>query len=412
LVFRWRPWHIWCLGFFLTANVYLVPALSYSPRATDLISLMLSLWILYKIGASGVSRAPLLVLLAFNLLPLGWFVYAFLTGDAQTLFLAGRWLLALPWGLALVYTLNAPADRRLFLYGMMWGLLANVGVILLQAAGLDSVIRSVGLSSTDSNFGQRVYRTVRFPGLHGHHNASSSVVSLIVPVSLTLYFRYRATVWLPVIGASALMIAVHFTSTRSALLVAGITFATVLLFVRMPRRALLLLVLAALVGGAFFTVFGPPGGKLRWADLVSTEENVGGRLTTNVSALRLSLEHPLGMGVKAGRQELIADSAIPATHNAFLQTSLFFGLLPALILFVTFVYLLFQILRGDQGSAFWLGIFAFHLFGLFMFEEHLNNATFMILTNWLLATGVTLISGGLGKETHLRPNHEPHGAHS
>jgi len=393
LVFRWRPWHQWCLGFFLTANVYLVPALTLSPRATDLIALLLSLWILNRLASSGMSWAPLIILLAFNLMPMAWLAYAFLTGDDQTLVLAIRWLLALPWGLALVHILQAPDARRVFLYGMMWGMLANVGVILLQAAGLDDTLRTLGLSTSDTDFSQRVYRTVRFPGLHGHHNASASVISLIVPVSLALYFRYRASVWLPVVGLGALMIAIHFTSTRSALLVAAVTFVSALLWVRRPRRALTLLTLAGGLAIVFFAVVGPPGGKLRWADLVSTEENVGGRLTTNVSALRLSLEHPLGMGVKTGREELIADAAIPATHNAFLQASLFFGLLPALILCVLFTYLVFQILRGEAGPDFWIGVFALHLGGLFLFEEHLNNATFMILTNWLLAAGVVQITG-------------------
>lgn len=394
LVFRWRPWHQWCLGFFLTANVYLMPALSLSPRATDLIALLLSLWILYRLGSSGMNWAPLIILLAFNLLPLLWLAYAFLTGDAQTLVLAIRWSLALPWGLALAHIMQAAHARRVFLYGMIWGMLANVGVILLQAAGLDSTLNILGLSSTDTDFGQRVYRTVRFPGLHGHHNASASVISLIIPVSLALYFRYRASIWLPVVGLGALMIAIHLTSTRSALLVAAVTFVSALLWVRRPRRALTLLTLAGGVAIVFFAMVGPPGGKLRWADIISTEENVGGRFTSNVSALRLSLEHPLGMGVKTGREELIADSAIPATHNAFLQASLFFGLLPALILCVVFAYLVFQILRGEAGPDFWLGVFALHLSGLFLFEEHLNNATFMILTNWLLAAGAVQISGG------------------
>jgi len=397
-VCRWQRWHLWCLGFFLTANVYLVPNFSSSPRATDLISFLLSLWVIYRLASSGLRRAPLLALLLFNLLPCGWFAYALLTGDQQTLLLSGRWLLAIPWGLTLLFTLQESSALRAFLKGMMWGLLINIAIIFLQVGGFDSALRASGFSTADTDFSQRVYRTVRFPGLHGHHNASAAVISLIVPVSLALYFRFKVTVWLPLCSIGLLFLAAHLTSTRSPLLVAGLTFLLVLACVKMPRRALLLLALVSLLSIVFFAVVGPPGGKLRWADLVSTEENVGGRVTSSLSALRLSLEHPQGHGVSVGRQQLIAASAIPATHNAFLQASLFFGLLPAIAMLWAFIYLCWRMLHGARNTAFWAGVFALHLGCLFFFEEHLNNATFMILTNWLIATSAALLAGDL-KET-------------
>ncbi len=405
--FRWRRWHLGCLGFFLTANVYLVPNFPSSPRATDLISLLLSLWVLYRLASSGLRRAPLLALILFNLLPCGWFAYALLTGDQQTLLLSGRWLLAIPWGLALLYTLQESSALRAFLNGMMWGLLVNIAIILLQVGGFDDALRAIGFSTADTDFSQRVYRTVRFPGLHGHHNASASVISLIVPVSLALYIRFKVTVWLPLCSIGLLFLTVHLTSTRSALLVAGLTLLLVLICVKMPRRALLLLALVSLLSVVFFAVVGPPGGKLRWADLVSTEENVGGRVTSSLSALRLSLEHPQGHGVSEGRQRLIAASAIPATHNAFLQASLFFGLLPAVAMVWAFIYLCWRMLHSAQNAAFWVGVFALHLGGLFLFEEHLNNATFMILTNWLIATAAALLAGDLKETTPFSRVLEP-----
>ena len=35
--------------------------------------------------------------------------------------------------------------------------------------------------------------------------------------------------------------------------------------------------------------------------------------------------------------------------------------------------------------SFLLSLLAFHLAGLFLFEEHLNNPTFVVLASWLVA---------------------------
>ena len=121
----WRPWHLWMLGFFLTANIYLVPALANSPRATDLLAALLSIWLAAKLLSTGMGLAPVLALLGYNLLPMIWLIIAYLTGDKQTLILSARWLLAIPWGLALLYGTRRRINQRAFLYGLWWGALAN-----------------------------------------------------------------------------------------------------------------------------------------------------------------------------------------------------------------------------------------------------------------------------------------------
>ncbi len=392
-VLRWRPWHLWCLGFFLTANLYMIPSLKLSPRATDLLAVLLAIWVLVQLASRGLPRAPLAAVMLLNFLPCGWFAYAYLTGDRQTLVLSGRWLIAIPWGLALLPALADDRARRAFLYGLTCGLFANVAVVLLQAVGLDSSLRSFGFSTTDTRGHFRAYRMMRLPGLHGLHNSSASVISLIVPVTLYLYIRYRASVWLPLAGVGGLFVAVHLTSTRAPLVVGMFILVVGVLLARLPRRSLLLVVLLVVLVGGSLVVVGPPGGMLRWVDLVSTEENVSGRLLSSSKALRLSLEHPFGLGVQEGRQQLIAESAIPATHNAFLQATLFFGLATGLILLLSLLYLAWQAVRGSTTVYFLEGLLAFHLLALFLFEEHLNNPTFLILANWLVATSAALLSG-------------------
>ena len=61
--------------------------------------------------------------------------------------------------------------------GALVGGLVNVAVIVLQWRGMEGLLQMVGLSSAHANYHQYVAYTVRIPGLHGHHNASSAVVT-------------------------------------------------------------------------------------------------------------------------------------------------------------------------------------------------------------------------------------------
>ena len=128
---------------------------------------------------------------------------------------------------------------------------------------------------------------------------------------------------------------------------------------------------------------GPPGGWVRWTDTGDALLNVSDRLLTNFSTLDLALRHPLGMGVAEGHRALFADTGIQATHNAWLQAALVFGIPLALAIAVAFLVAISRLRHGWRADAFWPGLIAFHLSGLFLFEEHLNNPTFVILTVWL-----------------------------
>ncbi|MBD3222460.1 hypothetical protein GF314_14590 [bacterium] len=378
----------WLLGFFLTANTFLVPTLATSPRATDLLGVVLAGWLLVEAHRRGVPSGPLAALGVAIVMPVVWLGHGILEGHTETVSQAGRWLVAAPWAVALLLVTADVDARARFAWGLVSGCGVGVLVVVLQFLGYDPWLRMIGFSTTDSAFHHYVYHQVRIPGMHGHHSASSAVLSLIGPASLYLYFRRGAPLWLPIVCLLAMMLALNLTSTRSPLVVAILVVGLGLLLARDWTR--LVPLGGLLVAGAvlYLAIFGPPGGAVRWTDMLALEANAGERLASNATALEISVRHPLGMGVVGGKKEMVDVGQIEATHNALLQASLFFGAPLALMLLAALLRHTVRFVREVTDLTFLRGLLSLQILGLFMFEEHLNNPTFVILGSWLLAAAV------------------------
>jgi hypothetical protein len=115
--------------------------------------------------------------------------------------------------------------------------------------------------------------------------------------------------------------------------------------------------------------------------------NSGVRLTSNLEALGVSLEHPLGLGIEAGKQVLQNDLGYAVTHNAFLHFAVLYGPLLAAPLALLMFVLALQVLAGIQNVWFLEALLSLHLCGLFLFEELFSVPTLMIITGWLVAVG-------------------------
>lgn len=372
------------LGFFLVANATVTSASGGSVRATDLIALGLAVGLLVRFGRTGLGRVPLATAAILVFLPVVWSGLAFFgLAGRETLAQGIRWMLAVPWALALHRMAHREPDRTRLVKGLAIGCAFNVLVVVAQYLGVDAVLQRFGFSA----FGDRlvwVGEQVRMPGLHGAPSASSAVISLIAPATLWLYLRERVGILWPVGAYAVAAIGLHLTSSRSPLLMVALSTLLALMVTLTRRRALGLWASGLLVALPVLLVVGPPGGWVRWTDTGDATVNVSDRWLSNRTAIELMVQHPLGMGVEEGRQALFIDTGIMATHNAWLQAALAFGIPLALLIALALLADLLRLRQGWRSDAFWPALVAFHLCGLFVFEEHLNNPTFVILTVWLV----------------------------
>jgi len=384
----WSGKLTWGLGFFLAANVYLQPGNPSSLRALDLLSLLLWIWLLRHLLSRGVRHSALVTLALLHAVPLGWGGLAYLQGFRPTMLLSLRWLLALPWGYCLYLLAEDKRHRTRFLWGLWFGLLLNVGVLMLQYGGHEPLTYRLGLAAPDSQLITINRFLLRNPGLHGHANASAAVVSLILPISLFLYYRGEARLWMPLASMAALLVASHITSSRSPLIVAVIGFVIVALTSRHFIRAMILAVFVAALMVPLWMRYGLPGGAIRWVDTAHMSANTSERLASNVTAIRIAGENIWGLGIRESREAMTEVLENPATHNAFLQIAIIYGPGLAVGLLVALALLAWHVLFGIRRVWALEALLALHLCGLFCFEEHLNNPTFICLVSWLVVASV------------------------
>ncbi len=375
-------------GFLLTVNLYVVPFLATSPRATDLAGVALFPWIILRLAQGKQRPLALAAVGVLALSPVIWLFFNILSGDIRSAVLTTRWLLALPWAAALFLLLENEKFREYFAWGLVIGGLANVGVMILQLLGFESLLQAVGLSSSGANYSTAVAHQVRIPGLHGQHNASSSVLSLLVPAGFYLYFRGRMSLVMFLGSLLALLVALNLTSTRSPLLVSLVTVGFALATARRLKLSIILATVAMTFLVPLLVVYGPPGGWARWKNTEALISNATERQDSGRGALQLSLENPLGLGAAQGSIKLIDKTGIRATHNAFLQASLVWGLPFGLLILGGLVSTVMGGIKGVESPLYLASLLGIHLAGLFMFEEHLNNPTFIIMAAWLVSLGL------------------------
>lgn len=374
----------WLLGFLLVANIYLIPGNSHSPRATDLVGLALLIWVAGKLGGRGLRQRAVGAVAAVAVLPLGWTLAAGMSRDLPTAVMSARWLLAAPWALAMLEAASTERGRAMLARGIWWGAALNVAVLLLQYRGMLGLTIRTGLAAADS-VREWVNLGMRMPGMSASSNASGAVAALAVPAALFLYYTGRARVWLPLASLALLACSTHFTSSRSPAIVSVLTLLIVSAIARRGRRAVLLLSLCAMVAVPALATFGLPAGAVRWTDTGSMEVNNSERLQTAANAVEISAAHPLGLGVTGARKALLDKFEIPATHNAILYVGIVYGPALALALLAVLAATALRPLVSSSDIWFLPGVLAIEMAGLFMFEDHLNNPTFVILIVWMAA---------------------------
>lgn len=387
------PLIAWLLGFLLLANVYLTPFLS-GLRATDVLGAALGLWLLWRLATTGVRAKPFITLVVLGVVPLLWGLLVFF-GEASTVVMSMRWLLAAPWAYALVAIVRDSEQRTSLAWGLWWGCVVNVIVLFIQFLGFVELTQNIGLATQQAllpvlyDLGSS--GTERVPGMQGHPNGSAAVVSLVIPLGLYLYYAGKARAWVVIASLCVLFAGTQFTYTRSALLVSFVTLAVVFVVSSTSKRTLRLATLFLFIGLPTLALLGPPGGWERWLNPSNVEANSSIRLLSNVESLRISLRHPFGLGVE-GSQEALGSLGFYATHNAFLHIATIYGLLFAGVVMLLMLVAALHIFAGLQNERGLEAMIAVQTFGLFFWEEHFNNAAFIILASWLVAASVSSLS--------------------
>lgn len=375
---------LFMLGFFLLANVYIFPWLAESPRMTDVMAVTALLWWVPFLFKKGLTKR-LAVFIFVYLAPFAaWTVYSYMNGEMTDFVISIRWLLALPLAAALVESHKQHGVRNPVYYGMWFGCLMHVIVMVLQSLQLHEFVQSAGLAPPDGAVSW-VYGNYRSSGMYSHPNGSYAVLSLIIPVSLYLYYTNRRNAPYLIAGFIILAAGGALTYTRSAFLVSVITAAAA--FLLYEKKILHQLIrfgplLVLLTAGLLF--IGPPGGWERWTDAQNFSSNSSERLYTTMKSFEVMVDYPLGLGVSEAKAMVREYSGTGATHNAFMILGTSFGMVHALFVFAAFLFLLFHTFLFRQLTI--QGLVGLQTFMLFFFEEHLNNPVFITISMWLLVS--------------------------
>lgn len=385
-------------GLALPFNLILHSAAGQDLRLLDLICaalVPLALWFcLHRLNL-------LLTLLALGLLfVLPTLVQAIMLldrqGDYRDFVFPFRFLLALSLCAAVTPLLESARNRAWFAAGLALGCCLNVVPLVFQSLGLHETMVTLGLAPSELvipvwDIEQRP------PGLHGHANATSAVVSLAIPVAAFMATRRRQW-WLLPAAVVALLACSYFTETRSAVAVSLVTLGLALaLWYRSDR---LLLLLPSIALAALLTMGWVEGPLLpeSFARLGTAGANLAERLTTIATGLRLAFEHPLGMGRTLGEAALHDLTGVRAIHNAIVWLGLSVGLVPAIFALVALLGASAQ--ARSPGAAGLRGLLALHLLGLSLFEDHFQNQTFLGLL--ILLIGGWLVERLGGSRKHDR----------
>jgi hypothetical protein len=293
-----------------------------------------------------------------------------------------RFLLALSFCATLTPLLENTRHRSVFAAGLCLGCCLCVIPLVFQSLGQNDTMVAIGLAPSRLAIPPWQIQQ-RPPGLHGHANATSAVISLGIPVATFMAVQQRRF-WLLPCAVAALLACSYYTETRSAV---GISLATMGFALALGCRTDRILLLLPAVALAGVLAAGFIEGPLLPASFLRTDTadaNLGERFATTTTGMLLVLEHPLGLGRSLGEAAVYQRTGTQAFHNALIWLGVAAGLVP--MVFTAGVLLAAATQAGRQGAPGLRGLLAFHLLGLCLFEDHFQNPTFILV--------LILVAGG------------------
>ncbi|MEL6059934.1 MULTISPECIES: O-antigen ligase family protein [unclassified Methylobacterium] len=275
-----------------------------------------------------------------------------------------------------------------FCMGLLAGLLASLAVLLLTSSGLP--LERFGLAVPTDGFDDELKLFVedKLGGLWTSGNETGHVFALGGVAALILSLRYRLKA-IYVAYFVALLASFPLTNNRAGLFMPLIVFA--LLMWRNLRASMVLSVLGLLgillVGWSLTGEIPLPTTlaqaiERRFADDHNVSENFDERFLSGITALRLVVAYPFGVGEIARREELKALTGLVTPHNGFVSLALQNGVAVALLLIAGLV----RILSAPRRFGPFLFYSALFLIPSMMFEELSVNQYFLFFMAFVLAS--------------------------
>ncbi|MFW6015703.1 MAG: O-antigen ligase family protein [bacterium] len=391
------------LGFLIIMNIYLFSFSGVLFRITDVLGILMYIILFFNILTNKVQK-QIFYIIIISCPFIIWIFVSFILNDSETISMSIRWILALPWGYYIYKFCKSEYTKTFLVYGMIVGILVNLLILLIQYLGFLNITELLGLSLPNDKY-MTVNNNIRVPGMHGHPNASSAVISLVIPMVLYLVYKYNLNSIYIIFSLGVLYLGGQFTSTRTPIVVSIMLLVSFFISRFRYYRTHKIILVLMMISIIFISLVGPPGGWDRWLDSKNYNVNSQGRMDTILHSIQMIIDYPLGVGLKNYRNL----SGFAASHNAFLQLSIIYGL--PISLFIIIILLIFPFFLFLKYSNLLLeSIFSVQIIGLFMFEDHFHNPTFIILTCWFIITGCNLIFKKLKLKKNPYKENEKRGA--
>jgi hypothetical protein len=362
----WQQLFAFAFGFCIQFNVLVGGAGdgvtgvgSYGYRLSDILAICtLGLLAIFAIAPYRFLSLGLFVLIIAII-----FASPMLSPDSRTRILAIHYVLYSFAAIYLVVILSkAPAIDR-FCWGLVVGVLATVPIFVLQAMGYASTLLEWGLVPGYAET-YDVADVIRYSGLWAHPNEAAHVAA--ISAAAGAYFSFVHRRFLPsALVAFSLLAVFYFTAGRAGLVVGyAVLLIPILLSRRIPYMWRAVIIMAALATMAVFAT-NMNFVTYRFGNDQNMVSNIHDRLVSTIYGLQYIFSHPLGSSIADISSSVnLATGGIGSVHDGFLFFGAVFGLLPLVILLVSFVTNFY--VRSDADIFF--ALLTFQVIFSFLFE--------------------------------------------
>jgi hypothetical protein len=303
----------------------------------------------------------------YTVVVLALFAMPTMGADSRTSILSYHYMLYSLSALYVVAILNQAPVLDRFCWGLTIGLVATVPVFIIQDSSYAPQLLELGLTpGYTPEFAGIVRDTPRFAGLWGHPNEAGHVAALSAAAAgyLALVRRQLAPL---VIVAACLLAVFYYSWSRGGLMVGGAILALPLLIAggraSLPRLAIMCAILAAVFVVALQFDFV----AARFGDDANGADNLADRLASVWAGVRVVLANPFGMSFETFLSAVGSESGgVLSPHNGFIFFGGIFGLLPLVVLLVTFTA---NLLRVRSPIDVFFALFTLQVTLSFLFEQ-------------------------------------------